>query len=254
VRARRRASCQVRSSVRSPAGSRSRNPGRRNSKRAQVVERIFQWRAGQHEAPAGAQRAQGLGVLRAAVFHVLGLVGDNAGKLHRFEERAVARERAVTGDDEVVRRKIPVAGPAPTVMDADPEPGRETRGLTAPVFQQRGGTDHEAGPIVPRAFGLDRAEQRQRLQSFPQAHFVGENAAELVTMKMPQPRGAEPLVRPELCGQPRRDRRRRERGEVAQRFAAFAPSRGRLKVGRELIEDVLGLGHARGAHAPSLAR
>ena len=64
--------------------------------RAEIVEGIFERSAGEEEARAGAEGAEGGGVLRATVFDVLGFVGDDAGEFDGGEKVLVAGERAVS--------------------------------------------------------------------------------------------------------------------------------------------------------------
>jgi len=50
------------------------------------------------------------------------------------------------------------------------------------------------------------------LEGFAEAHFVGEDAAELVAVEVPEPGGAEALVGTEEGVEPGRDGRGGERG------------------------------------------
>jgi hypothetical protein len=112
---------------------------------AEIVERVFERGAGEEETGAGAEGAEGGGVLRAAVFDVLGFVRDDAGELDGGEERLVAGEGAVARDDEIVRGEI--GGGFETVrgvMDEGAELRGEARGFAAPVFEEGGGADDKA--------------------------------------------------------------------------------------------------------------
>src|SRR2546421_10266284 len=64
------------------------------------------------------------------------------------------------------------------------------------------------------------AKPSKRLEGFAEAHFVGEDAAELVAVEMPEPCGAEALIGTELRIERRRSRRGREGGKIFQRSAA----------------------------------
>jgi hypothetical protein len=84
--------------------------------------------------------------LGAAVFDVLGFVGDDAGELDGGEQVLIAGERAVAGDDEVVRGEVGGRFEAVRGMvDKSAELRGEAGGLAAPVFKEGGGADHEAG-------------------------------------------------------------------------------------------------------------
>ncbi len=218
--------------------------------RAQVVERVFERRAGEQEASARREGAERLGVLRASVFDVLGLVGDHAAELQFAEQRAVAGERAVAGDDDVGLCGIGGRGEsALAVMDEHAELRGETCGLAAPVFEQRGGRDDERGARRFSRLRVERGDEAEGLERFAEAHLVGEDAAELVVVEVPEPGDAEALIRAQQVGERGGHRRRRQRGELAERFAACAPGGGRLEVGREFVEDRLRFGDAGGAHA-----
>ena len=68
-------------------------------KRAQILEGVFHGGAGEEQAALRVQGAEGAGVEGAAVFGVLGLVGDEGGEVDVGEELGVAAERAVRGDE-----------------------------------------------------------------------------------------------------------------------------------------------------------
>src|SRR4051812_31321341 len=71
---------------------------------------------------------------------------------------------------------------------------------------------------------------------------------------MPQPGDAEALVRSELGREGREQRWRGQRGKVSQSVAASPPGFRRLKSGRKLLEDFLGLSDARTTHAMRASR
>ena len=226
--------------------------------RTQIVERVLQRRAGEQETPASPQRAERLRGLRAAVLQVLCLVGEDEVEPDRLEQRAVARERAVGGEHEVVRREVLRRQPALAVMDEHAQPRREPGALAPPVLQQRCRHDDQrrvgrglrsAPGLAPvgrwRAFPRHRGQQRQRLRRFAEAHFVGEDAPELFAIKVPEPRDAEALVGTQRRREPVRHGRRRERGQVAQRRAAPPPRLGGGEMRRDRLEQVGHLGRAR---------
>ena len=97
--------------------------------------------------------------------------------------------------------------------------------------------------------GLQGREQSEGLEGFAEAHFVGEDAAEFRAVEVPEPGDAEALVGAELVVERGFNRRGREGGKVAQGGAAGLPRLGRLKAGREFLEDRLGLGDAGGVDA-----
>lgn len=105
--------------------------------RLEIGEAVFHRRAGEHQTTARAQRLQRLRVLRAAILHVLRLVGHQHVPLDRLEQRLVARERAVGSDHEIgaaQRRRLFRAARA--VMHQHAQLRRETRGLAPPVLEQ----------------------------------------------------------------------------------------------------------------------
>ena len=115
-------------------------------KRSKVVEGVFQRRAGEEEAAAGAKGPEGGGVLGAAVFDVLGLVGDDDGEVDAGEEILVAGEGAVAGDDEIGGGEVGGGGEAVVaVVDEDAQRGGEAERFAAPVFEETGGGDDQRG-------------------------------------------------------------------------------------------------------------
>ena len=104
---------------------------------AEVVDAVFERRAGEEETALGLENAEGLGVLGAAVFEMLGFVGDEAGEIGFGEQISVASERAVRRDDEVVRGEgFGVGQAVGAVVNEDAELGGEAGGFTAPVFHE----------------------------------------------------------------------------------------------------------------------
>ena len=111
---------------------------------AEVVEGVFEGSAGEEEARARAKGAKGGGVLRAAIFDVLGFVGDDARELDGREKVLVAGERAVARDDEIVRGEIGGGLEAVRRMvDEGAKLWGEAGGFAAPVFEEGGGADDE---------------------------------------------------------------------------------------------------------------
>lgn len=74
--------------------------------------------------------------------------------------------------------------------------------------------------------GGDGAEEGEGLEGFAEAHFVREDATELVTVQVPEPSGAEALVGTEEGVEGGRDGCGGEGGEVFQGAAAGAPRLG----------------------------
>ena len=118
----------------------------KRKQRAKIVETVFQRSAGEQKAAAGAEGAQGLGILRAAVLDVLGLVSDHAGEFDGLEQRLIPHQRAVGGDHEVGRseRRRRIGTPLP-VMGGDPQSRGKPGCFTPPVLDQRSGAYHETG-------------------------------------------------------------------------------------------------------------
>ena len=82
------------------------------------------------------------------------------------------------------------------VQGQDAQVRREFSGLGHPVENQRSRADDEHGPGAPRC-RFERVEERQHLQRFAQAHFVGQDAAESVGAQKMQPGHALLLIRPQ---------------------------------------------------------
>ena len=100
---------------------------------------------------------------------------------------------------------------------------------------------------------VERRQQRESLEGFAEAHFVGEDAAKVVAVEVPEPGDANFLIRTEQCIERGWDGRRLKRGEIAEGVAAGFPGVGRLKVRGDFFEDALGLDEAGGADAVGAA-
>ena len=110
----------------------------------QILQRVFQRRAGEQEASAGVEGAERLRVAGAAVFNVLGFVGDDAAEGGAGKQLFVARQRPVGRDDEVVGAKGFRIGQALfAVVHKDAQFGGEASGFAAPVFHERSRADDE---------------------------------------------------------------------------------------------------------------
>ncbi len=250
---------------------------------AEVVEGVFERRAGEEETAAGAEGAEGGGVLRAAIFYVLGLVGDHDREIDGREQLLVAGERAIARDDEIVSGEVGGGGEAVVaVVNENAEGGSEADGFAAPVFEERGGGDDERGGEDCRlpsgdcrlrggdggaaelkrgscgffqlgTFNfqrrLDGGEEGEGLEGFTEAHFVGEDAAEFGAVEVPEPGDAESLIGAELGVEVGGDGCGGEAGEIAEGGAAGLPRLGRHPAGGEFFDDGFGLGDAGGAHA-----
>ena len=127
------------------------------------------------------------------------------------------------------------------VVGEDFERRREAAGLASPVLDERGRADDEAGTIG-WAVLAQRFHERQRLHRLPQAHLVGEEAAERVIMDMPEPGNADLLVDTEDCAQLLAHGRRLQLGKIADRRGALAPGLRRGERGLEFLGDGVGAG------------
>ena len=96
---------------------------------------------------------------------------------------------------------------------------------------------------------LQPGEEREGLEGFAEAHFVGEDAAEFGAVEVPEPGDAKALVGAELVVERGFDRCGSERREVAQGGAAGLPRLGRLETRGEFFENGFGLGDAGAADA-----
>lgn len=164
------------------------------------MDTVFNGRTGEENTAFGLQRCEGFGVLGAAVFDVLGFVGDDAGEVDVGEAFFVADEGTVGGDDEVVGLGL-LSGldAACALVDEGFEVGGEFGGFAAPVFDEGGGADDEGGgvdirPRSGRTTCFEAGNEGEGLEGFAEAHFVGEDAAELVGVEVVEPGDAGFLV------------------------------------------------------------
>lgn len=100
---------------------------------------------------------------------------------------------------------------------------------------------------------LQRGDEREGLEGFAEAHFVGEDAAEVVVVEIPEPSDTEALIRAEEGVELGGEGGGREGGEVAEGGGTLAPGGRGLEVGGEFVEDVLGFGDAGGGDAVGAA-
>src|SRR5262249_33581800 len=113
------------------------------------------------------------------ILDVLRLVGDDRIEPDAGEKRLVAGQRSIAGDDQsICFRFHGMFQPMLGMMDEGSEGGRKSRGLAAPVFQETGGRDDQAGCAGLALVALSRVEQREGLQRFAEAHLIGENPTE----------------------------------------------------------------------------
>ena len=118
--------------------------------------------------------------------------------------------------------------------------GEATR-FAAPVLDERGRADDEAGAV----FGAVLAQglhEGQGLHGLTEAHLVGEEAAEGIIVDMPEPGYADLLVDAEYRAEFLADGRRLELRKVADRGRALAPGLGRRKSGLQFLGDGVGAG------------
>ena len=73
-----------------------------------------------------------------------------------------------------------------------------------------------------------------------EAHFVGQQATEVIVVQVPEPRHAHLLVEAEHLGQLGTNRRGLEFRQVANRVGALGPSLGRSEGGLEFFGDRIG--------------
>ena len=100
---------------------------------------------------------------------------------------------------------------------------------------------------------VESREERDGLEGFAEAHLVGEDAAEAVAVEVPEPGDADLLVGAKQGVERGCDGGGGELGQVSKRFAAGAPTGGRLIVRNEFVDEFLNFGDAGGGDAPGAA-
>jgi hypothetical protein len=136
----------------------------------------------------------------------LRLVEDHVVEWHLLEERRVAPQGPVGGQDDVVaseRGRLPRPVEARVVQHA--QAGGEALGLGPPVEDERAGDGHQRGRAarvapgsVPPPPGL---EQGQDLDRLPEPHVVGAAAAQAELLEEAEPPQAFALVVPQLAAE-----------------------------------------------------
>jgi len=125
------------------------------------------------------------------------------------------------------------------VVGEDAERGREAPGFAPPVLHERGRADHEAGSVFG-SLSAHRLEEGEGLDRLTEAHFIGEQSAECIVVKVPKPSDPDLLVESEhlsefgtkWCGlEPR---------EVANGGRALGPGLGRSEGSLDLLSDGIG--------------
>jgi hypothetical protein len=187
--------------------------------RPQLGQVVFERRAGQRQPVRGAQAPGGFGGARLGVLQVLCLVEDGDVELMLDQFVDVARQERIGGQHHVVaadlgKRRVP----AQPVQHQRLQLRRKACALGLPVVHDRGGCQHQRGPLQPpRVFFQQQVGNR--LHRLAQTHVVGQDAGQLVLAQELQPRQPGQLIRPQLGAQARRRCHRRDRAERCQPLA-----------------------------------
>ena len=209
---------------------------------AQVLEGVLHRRAREDVAALRDELLDGLGRLRARVLDVLAFVADRGAPGDEGERADVAGQRPVGGDDQVEPLQVfrgRFAGLA--VVGQHLERGREAAGFAAPVLDERSGADHEAGSVLA-AMGPQGLEEGERLHGLAEAHLVGQQAAEVVVVDVPEPGHPDLLVDAQHAVELLADRGGLQLREVADGRGALGPGLGRGEGGLQFLGDRVGAG------------
>ncbi len=174
--------------------------------RPQLAEVVLDRRPAEREPVLCLEQARGLGGARRLVLDRLRLVEHRVVEVDRRELGDVAAEDPVGGEDEVdVLEMLAGLEAIDAGVIEDAQPRGEARGLALPVEDERARRDDDrrAGSrrvrllrsaLLRRRTALLPAcgEEGEHLHRLPQAHVVGEAAAEAEAREEVQP--AEPLA------------------------------------------------------------
>ena len=210
-----------------------------------------------------------LGDLRGGVLDELRLVEDERAEVELVQLFEVAAEQRVVGDDDVVLGDLLAqAVAARTALEDEHLHVRdEFLRLAPPVVQHGRRANHERGLGVLRVAGLEPRKPDEGLQSFAEAHVVGEDAAEAQLGEMAEEVEAFLLIRAEVGDEALGQLGRRDALEVREAFAEhlgllavaellqalFIQMRGLLdghllRDGAKAVETKVGEGLVRGLH------
>ena len=160
----------------------------------ELGQAVFDGRSRQGKAHAGRQALGGARHLGERVFNVLGLVEHHASKVLLDVFVDVAAHEVIRRHDHVV---LGHASDLHTALSlgahngAHIKRGGKALQLGSPVVHERRGAHHKRGLGIPRFHA--RQNVRDHLQSFAQAHIVGQDAAKAQVLKR-----AEPLIAVDL--------------------------------------------------------
>lgn len=169
----------------------------------EVVEAVFDGRAGEGEAVRGGERAGGLRLAGGGVLDELGFVEDEGLPLDAAEAGIIAPEVAIGGEDDVDLTGTAKEGIAQGTVRAnvtmDTEAGGPVGKLAFPHGQD-GKRGHDEGG------GRAREEKGDGLQGFAETHVVGEADTEAMCGGLHEPAdtlglvGAEHLAEGKVAG------------------------------------------------------
>ena len=171
--------------------------------RPELAEPVLDRRAGHRELPPRGQPPERPGALGGRVLDVLRLVEEQPVPGDPGEGGRVARGDVVGGDDHVTLGRQGdeprPREPADTVMEVNPQRGREPLDLGAPLADDAHRADDERRPeLLRRRFLALGDEHRDRLHRLPEAHVVGQDPAHPEVAEQPQPAVTALLEREEV--------------------------------------------------------
>ena len=214
--------------------------------RPKVAEVILERRTGEHESLA---RSKGEGCLRRLalrVLDVLTFVEHDGAKLSTLEQLAVATQKRVRGDDQLVLAEDDLLslGRRTTAETGDDDVGTESLALVLPVEDETRRTDDEH-----RSFRADARcdvvfatpeEMGERHHRLSETHLVREDSADRPTREPAEPTHGLVLVWSQHLLEPIRERRNLEPLATAQRRGEIAKLVLEEEVGLVVVRDELG--------------
>ena len=172
----------------------------------QFTKMVFQRRAGQAQAVARLQFANGHRSFGVRVLDKLRLIQDQQVVTVLAQEGLVSPKQGVGRDHQIVLANLLEAFLAGIAMQAEhPKTGGEASGLLAPVVHKRRRHHNERRPVQSERFLLHQ-HVRQRLHGLAKAHVVGQHAAQVVLAQKLHPVQSLVLVAAQGCRQGKRQR------------------------------------------------
>jgi hypothetical protein len=206
--------------------------------RPQFTQVILKRRASQCNPVRCPQRPDRTRRTGAWILDQVSFIGDDHMPALRLEHIAIARQKRIAGEDQVVIGDlIESQRPVTASQREHAQLGGMATRFILPVEDQRGGCHHQRGPGQPAGCTL-ALEMRQHLHGLAKPHVVGQHASGAAGRDELQPGQSLLLIRPQcrLEGRRRLDRRQALKGlgqgaQRRQRFGQCHPWRQCCKRG-----------------------